>query len=92
MWDRYALDSVDQNVPHFLASTTIVPHLEVWDTLSPTLPSVGLGAACPTLGSVGLSVGQEWVTLRSVGHFGPHYEVFRWKGEEKKLQDGRRGT
>ena len=47
----------------------------MWDTLSPTLPSVGLGAACPTLGSVGLSVGQEWATLRSVGHFGPHYLV-----------------
>ena len=27
--------------------------------------------ACPTL----LSVGQEWATLRSVGHFGPHYSV-----------------
>ena len=42
----------------------------MWDKqLCPTLGSVGL--ACPTR----LSVGQEWSTLRSVGHFGPHYLV-----------------
>ena len=31
VWDRSTLKGVDQNVPHFEASTTLVPHFQVWD-------------------------------------------------------------
>ena len=47
-------------------------HLEVSTKLSHTSTLLSVDHSCPTLGSVG----QEWSTLRSVGHFGRHLSVW----------------